>query len=94
MSHSNAIQLDSVDTKLQPVVRVIDDWFTARPLGLIFECKIGKGKLLMSGIDLLNDAVKRPEARQLLYSLKKYMTSDAFNPRVEVNVEKIKSLMQ
>jgi hypothetical protein len=92
MSHSNAVRLDSVDAKLQPIVRVIDDWFTARPLGLIFECKVGKGKMLVSGIDLLNDAANRREARQLLYSLKKYMLSDAFDPSVNVPIEKIKSL--
>lgn len=92
MSHSNAIRLDSVDQKLQPIVRVIDDWFTARPLALLFECKVGKGKLLVSGIDLLNDATQRPEARQLLFSLKNYMAGNAFNPSVEVGIEKIKSL--
>lgn len=69
-SHSNAILLDSVAKGLQPIVRVIDDWVTARPLGLIFECKTGNGKLLVSGIDLLTDQDKRPEAKQLLYSLK------------------------
>ena len=92
MSHSNAIRLDSVNGKIQPIVRVIDDWFTARPLGLIFECKVGKGKLLVSGIDLLSDNTNRPEARQLLYSLKKYMVSDAFNPAIHVDIGKIKSL--
>lgn len=94
MSHSNAIRLDSVSSKIQPIVRVIDDWFTARPLALIFECKVGKGKLLVSGIDLLDDNAKRPEARQLLYSLKKYMVSNDFHPGVQVSLDKIKSLIQ
>jgi hypothetical protein len=94
MSHSSAIRLDSVSSKLQPVVRVIDDWFTARPLGLIFECRVGKGKLLVTGIDLLTDNEKRPGARQLLYSLKKYMVSDAFHPTTDVDMGKIKSLFQ
>jgi len=94
MSHSNAIRLDSVDQKIKPIVRVIDDWFTARPLALLFECRIGKGKLLVSGIDLINDADKRPEAHQLLYSLKKYMLSDAFQPKVTVSADKIKSLIK
>jgi len=94
MSHSNAIRLDSVDQKIKPIVRVIDDWFTARPLALLFECRVGKGKLLVSGIDLVNDADKRPEARQLLYSLKKYMLSDAFQPKVTVSADKIKSLIK
>ena len=92
MSHSNAIILDSVSKNLYPIVRVIDDWVTARPLGLVFECKVGKGKLLVSGIDLLSDQDRRPEARQLLYSLESYMNSNTFNPAVVVDIEKIKAL--
>jgi hypothetical protein len=92
MTHSNAFRLDSVAKGLHPIVRVIDDWFTARPLGLIFECRVGKGKLMVSGIDLLSDQEKRPEARQLLYSLKKYMATDSFSPSREVDIEKILSL--
>src|SRR5690606_4738268 len=92
MSHSDAIKLDEVSADLQPIVRVIDDWVTAQPLGLVFECKIGKGKLLVSGIDLLTDANKRPEAQQLLYSLKKYMSSSDFNPKTAAEAGKIKEL--
>jgi len=92
MSHSNAIVMDSLARGLQPIVRVIDDWVTARSLGLVFECKVGKGKLIVSSIDLLTDADKRPEAKQLLYSLKKYMTTNKFNPSTEVSVERITSL--
>jgi glycosyl hydrolase family 2 len=93
MSHSSAIQLDSLAKGLQPIVRVIDDWVTARPLGLIVECKVGKGTLLLSGIDLLTDQDKRPEARQLLYSLKRYMTGGAFKPATSVSAAKLRSLL-
>jgi hypothetical protein len=92
MSHSNSIMLDSVATGLEPIVRVIDDWVTARSLGLIFECKAGGGKLMVSGIDLLSGADKRPEARQLLYSLERYMGKDDFSPLQNVDVQKIISL--
>ncbi|MEZ2335297.1 sugar-binding domain-containing protein [Mucilaginibacter sp. RCC_168] len=92
MSHSNAIKLDSVANGLQPIVRVVDDWVTARPLGLIFECKAGNGKLIVSGIDLQSDLDKRPEARQLLYSLKSYMTGDQFLPEQKIDIQKIESL--
>ena len=91
-SHSNAIMLDSVAKNIQPIVRVIDDWFTARPLGLLFECKVGKGKLVVSGIDFTSNIDKRPEAKQLLYSLEKYMTSASFNPSQSIDVNKIQSL--
>lgn len=93
MSHSDAILLDSVAKGLQPIVRVIDDWVTARSLGLVFECHVGKGKLLVSGIDLLSNQENRPEAKQLLYSLKNYMADSHFNPATQVNIAKIKSLI-
>lgn len=92
MSHSGAIEVAKIDKDLQPIVRVIDDWFTNRPLALLFEAKVGKGKLLVSGIDFWQDMDKRTEARQLLYSLKKYMCSDRFNPSSEVDVKDLSIL--
>jgi hypothetical protein len=94
MSHCNAIRLDSVSAMITPIVRIIDDWFTARPLALIFECRVGKGRLIVSGADLITDAENRPEARQLLYSLKKYMAGDKFNPSVAVESRKITGLLE
>jgi hypothetical protein len=74
-------------------VRVIDDWVTAQPLGLLFECRVGKGKLLVSGIDLLDGQDQRPEARQLLHSLRTYMAGDKFAPALQVDAQKIKDLL-
>lgn len=92
MSHSNAIILDEFGPELKPIVRVIDDWFENRSLGLLFEVKIGRGKLLVSGIDLHTDLDKRIEAQQLLYSLKEYMSGNDFNPSQELNIEQIRGL--
>ena len=92
MSHSGAINLTSFPAEIKPVVRVIDDWVTNRPLALVFEAKVGKGKILISGIDLTSDMDKRPEAQQLLFSLKKYMVGGSFDPKVEVTAEQIKKL--
>ncbi len=92
MSHSGAIEFSKISNKIQPIVRVIDDWVSNRPLALLFEAKIGKGKLLVSGIDLTADLDKRPEARQLLFSLKKYMLGNEFNPEVEIGAEFMRKL--
>lgn len=92
MSHSGAIEFTKISSRIQPVVRVIDDWFTNRPLALLFEVKVGQGKLMVSGIDFWQDMDERPEARQLLYSLKKYMASPAFSPTVEVTEEQLSRL--
>lgn len=87
MSHSNAIEFTKINKNLKPIIRVIDDWFTNRPLALLFEAKVGNGKLLISGIDFWKDMDKRPEARQLLYSLKKYMCSENFNPETNIKTD-------
>jgi len=94
MTHSSPIMLDSVKKGLKPIVRVIDDWVTARSLGLLFECRVGKGKLIVSGIDLSTGMQERPEARQLLVSLREYMSSSNFAPIEEVDIDKIKALTQ
>jgi hypothetical protein len=93
MSHSNAIILDEFSPDLKPIVRVIDDWFENRRLALLFEAQVGNGKLIVSGIDLINDVESRPEARQMLYSLQKYMLGKKFNPKVKIDIKSIQSLI-
>lgn len=94
MSHSDAIVLDELPETIHPIVRVIDDWFTNRRLALIFEAKVGKGKIIITGIDLKHPPSKYPEARQLLYSLIRYMDGDSFDPKVELSEEDILSLIK
>ncbi|HRP32010.1 MAG TPA: glycoside hydrolase family 2 TIM barrel-domain containing protein [Agriterribacter sp.] len=94
MSHSNAVMLDSVANGLEPIVRIIDDWVTNRSLGLIFECRTGGGRLIVSSIDLLEQQQARPEAYQLLFSLKEYMRSEAFAPSQEADIRAIRSLIK
>ena len=93
MSHANAIILDDFSPDLKPVVRVIDDWFDNHRTALLFEVRVGQGKLLVSGIDLHTDLENRREAQQLLYSLKKYMASDQFDPKVAVEVSDVTELL-
>jgi len=91
MHYGSAIDLSSIN-EVQPIVRVIDDWFTNRPLALLFEVKVGKGRLLVSGIDFTNSIESRPEALQLLYSLKKYMAGQQFDPKTELSSETLLGL--
>jgi len=92
MSNSNAITLDALNPDLKPIVRVIDDWFENRRLALIFEVNVGKGKLIISGIDLHTNLSSRKEARQLLFSLKTYMNSEDFNPQMDLDIASIQNL--
>ena len=80
--------------KSEPIVRAIDDWFSNRSLGLIFEARAGKGRILFTGFDLIEDAENRPVARQLMHSLVQYMNSDRFDPEEEIDLRDLQALQQ
>ncbi len=71
---------------------MIDNFERNHKLGLIFETKVGKGKLLVCAIDLLGHQDK-PEARQLLHSLLRYLDSTAFGPQAELDANLLKKLL-
>jgi len=72
-------------------VRVIDDWVTARPLGLIVDGQVGPGKIVICGFDLTQDA-DDPVSRQMRSSLTRYLDSNQFRGRVQFTQEQIQSL--
>ena len=92
MSRCNALPLRRLAKGAEPIVRIIDDWFSARSLGMIAEFKVGAGKIVISGADLLTDKQQRPGARQLCNSLLRYMNSANFAPQQETTPEAIASL--
>ncbi len=94
ISRSAAMVLDELPPQLRPIVQVIDTWFEARRLGLIFEANVAGGKLLVCSIDLQHDLQGRPVARQMRHSLLEYMAGGQFDPRVEVSVEAIRRLVR
>jgi hypothetical protein len=89
---AGALRLDLLPRGLNPIVRVIDDWVTAHPLGLIVEGKVGAGKIVICGFDLTHGA-SDPVSRQMRANLLHYMDSKAFQPGTELNDEQIESLI-
>jgi len=94
MHHGQAIILNGFENKIEPIVRIIDDWFENRSLGLIFEVRVGDGKIIVSGADLISNLENRLEAKQLLYSLKNYMSSSQFQPNSEISIKELESLIK
>jgi hypothetical protein len=79
---------------LQPVVQVIDDWVTARKLALVFEARVGSGKLLACGCDIVTDLDQRPVARQMRHSLLAYMAGTLFDPKYNMTVPQLSDLLK
>jgi beta-galactosidase len=93
MANVRAVNLDHLPKELEPIVWAIDDWNRNYKLGVIFECAVGKGKLLVSAIDTTKRDQPNPVARQLRHSLVEYMTSDCFQPRISVTAAQFRSLL-
>jgi hypothetical protein len=91
VNKAQVMHLEDFPAGFKPLVQPIDTWFMNRKLGLIFEAKVGKGKLIVSSADL-SDTASHIVAKQLYYSLRRYMLSDNFNPTQEVPISVIKDL--
>lgn len=79
-----AIRIDGLPPAIRPIVRVIDSFTENRNLAMIFEAKVGPGRLLVCATDIVNDLDSRPVARQLRRSLLAYMAGPLFHPDVGV----------
>jgi hypothetical protein len=88
-----AFNLDRLPGAVLPVVSAIDDWNRNYKLGVVFECRVGRGRLLASCVDLETDLDNRPVARQLRRSLLDYAGSTKFEPRTAVSAEEIRGVM-
>jgi hypothetical protein len=90
--HAGALILDELPANLEPTVRVIDDWVTARRLALAFEARVGAGKLFVCSVDLNTEAGLDPVRRQFRTSLLNYLGSDRFQPETALSLEQVRSL--
>jgi hypothetical protein len=84
-----AVNLGSAPRELRPIVAGIDDWNRNWRLGVIFECNVGRGKLLVSTIDLQGPT---PGAQQLRRSLLDYAASEKFRPAATLMLQQVRTL--
>jgi hypothetical protein len=92
VSRAGAMILDDLPKDLRPTIQVIDDWFTNRKLGIAFEARVGKGRLMVCSVDLRREAEQNPVARQLLASLLHYASGDRFDPKVRLTAEQVRGV--
>ncbi|PTY06348.1 hypothetical protein DB347_13035 [Opitutaceae bacterium EW11] len=82
---SSPVVLTGTPAELRPQVQVVDNLARNDKLGLVFESRVGKGRLLVCAVDLYALQAK-PEARQLLAGLVRYAGGADFHPAAEVPV--------
>lgn len=90
---ARAVNLDRLPRALQPIVQPVDDWNRNYKLGLVFECRVGGGRLIVCSSDLTDALDSRPAARQLRRSLLDYMAGSRFQPAIAVSAAEIRALL-
>ena len=88
---SRSILLNDAPAGLKPIVQAIPTIDLGERLGTLFEARAGGGRLMVCSLDLIG--CSSPAAAQLLYSIKKYMDSDEFDPETEVDLPLIRELL-
>ncbi len=81
------LNLSEFPEELMPIVQPIDDYTRNYRLGMILECRVLKGSLLIVTADLDQELENRPVARLLRKSLFAYAASEKFSPKVQVSKE-------
>ena len=83
--------LDNTCKAYRPVLQVIDNIERNHKLGIVFEFRIGKGKLLVCTTDL-NAIQHTPEGNQFRTALLRYAKSAQFQPDTALSWEELTGL--
>ena len=89
VNNVRSINLSQAPRSLRPIVWAIDDWNRNWKLGVIFECNVGPGRLLVSAINLERGG---SQLQQLRRSLLDYMAGEKFKPAATLTPEEAASL--
>ena len=85
LNRAQVMNLCELPADYQSPIQPIDTWHVSRKLGMLVEARVGKGRLLMTTIDMRADIDRRIVARQLRYALLRYMSSPDFQPTLELS---------
>ena len=92
VNRAQVMQFTDFPADFQPLVQSIDTWFVSRKIGMLFEANVGKGKLVMTTMNITRNLDERIVARQMRESILSYMQSDKFNPQWTIDSDVIADL--
>ena len=89
--HSRVFILDDTPADFRAILQVIDNFGRNHKLGVVFEARVGGGKLLVCGFNLKSQE-SDPAIRQFASSLNAYAGSVHFDPQCEIPSEVLDKL--
>ncbi|WP_020580278.1 glycoside hydrolase family 2 protein [Actinopolymorpha alba] len=89
---ATAVSLDALPHWVEPIVGGIDNWNRGKRLGYLLEAQVGKGRILMTTLRILEHYHAHPEAAQLFDAMLRYVHSDAFAPSAQLSLAQLWSI--
>ncbi|UDF05069.1 sugar-binding domain-containing protein [Asticcacaulis sp. AND118] len=94
LGKTTAMNVEALPVDLKPVVLPINDWNRNLRLAMLFECRVGDGRLMATAFDLTEAGVAGhaggPSLRQ---SVLNYMASERFAPETTLTIESLDAWM-
>ncbi len=90
LNRAQVMNLMELPKDYQSPIQPIDTWHVSRKLGMLIEARVGKGRLLMTTMDISHDLDHRPVARQMRKAILSYMQSEDFKPTIELTEQTVR----
>jgi hypothetical protein len=94
MTGAYAMNLNALPFEFEPVVHVIDDFNMSHRLGVVLEARAGKGRLLVSTLNLGLKGRRSLPQQQMLKSLLDHAAADDFKPALALSIEQLDGLFR
>lgn len=86
LDNARAMNLDEIPGQIEPIIRVLDTPETMRRMACLWEARAGRGKLLVSGLNLSTKPNQGDPAAEWMYVLlTRYASGGDFRPRAELS---------
>jgi hypothetical protein len=93
LTETFALTLNDLPFEYEPVVYIIDDFNESHRLGVLMEARVGKGRLLISTMNLGKEGERSLAQEQMLRSLLDYAGGDEFNPSQYLSVKQVEGML-
>ena len=93
MTGQRAMRLPNEELAEGILIRQMDSYAQLRTFAMLLEARVGRGRILISSMGL-NNLPDKPEVRALRSAIRKYIASNAFQPKVSLSPEALNALFQ
>ena len=94
LNKAQVMNLMYLPADYQPPIQPIDTWHVSRKLAMLIEARVGKGRLVMTTMDISTDLAHRHVARQMRKAILSYMQSDDFQPSLTLTEQDVRNFYE